>query len=63
MLMRLEKDRLNAKVENLQISLKQMKEDQNQDESVEKGLSKYEKSSVAAATSQKGGQSAAANVS
>jgi len=40
-----------------------MKEDQNQDESVEKGLSKYEKSSVAAATSQKGGQSAAANVS
>lgn len=61
--MRLEKDRLNAKVENLQISLKQMKEDQNQDESVEKGLSKYEKSSVAAATSQKGGQSAAANVS
>ena len=61
--MRLEKDRLNAKVENLQISLNQMKEDQNQDDSVEKGLSKYEKSSVAAATSQRGGQSAAANQS
>ena len=54
MLMRLEKDRLIAKVESLQISLKQMHDDQNNDESVEKGLSKHDKSSVAAATSQVG---------
>ena len=58
--MRLEKDRLIAKVENLELSLKQLHDEQNNDESLEKGLSKYDKSSVAAATSQKGGTTSAA---
>ena len=55
MLMRLEKDRLIAKVENLEISLKQLQDEQDNEGSVDKGLSKYEKSSVAAGMSQKGG--------
>ena len=59
MLMRLEKDRLIAKVKSLEASLKQLKDEQNHDESLDKGLSKNDRSSVAAATSQKGGQSAA----
>ena len=54
MLMRLEKDRLIAKVENLELSLQQLKDEQTNEDSVDKGLSKYDKSSVAAATSQKG---------
>ena len=57
--MRLEKDRLIAKVENLEISLKQLHDEQNNEESLEKGLSKYEKSSIAAAPSQKVGANSA----
>lgn len=62
MLMRLEKDRLIAKVENLELSLQQLKDEQNNEDSVDKGLSKYDKSSVAAATSQKGGAASTAGV-
>jgi len=43
--MTLEKNRLNAKVENLELSLKQTLEEHS---SAEKGISKYEKSTVAA---------------